>query len=64
MAKTSDAQLRAVRKYDTEKRQGVAITFRLSPKEIAKLDKVRGEFSRSGFAAELVREAIQKGSGK
>jgi hypothetical protein len=64
MAKTPDAQLRAIRKYDTEKRQGVAITFRLSPKEIAKLDKVRGDFSRSGFAAELVRGAIEKGPSK
>lgn len=60
MAKTSDAQLRAIRKYDTEKRTDVAITFRLTPKEIARLDKVRGDQSRGGFAAELVREAIKR----
>jgi hypothetical protein len=59
MAKTPDSQLRAIRKYDTEKRTDVAITFRLTPKEIARLDKVRGELSRGRFAAELVRAAIE-----
>lgn len=58
MAKTPDSQLRAIRKYDAN-RTDVAVTFRLSPEEIAKLDKVRGELTRAGFAADLVRKAIE-----
>lgn len=58
MAKTPDSQLRAIRNYDA-KREGVAITFRLSKAEIADLDKARGELTRSAFAKRATLQALK-----
>jgi hypothetical protein len=59
MAKTPESQLRAIRKYDTEKRTDVAVTYRLSPEQIADLDAVRGEKSRGAFLKAAGLKAIE-----
>ena len=58
MAKTPEYQLRAVRKYDRN-REDIAVTFRLSPEEIAELDAGRGELTRSAFSKQATLEALK-----
>lgn len=53
MAKTSEAQLKAVRKYD-QKRKGTLVSTRLTPEQLAALDTLRGEQSRSAFITDAI----------
>ena len=59
MRKTSEAQLRAVRKYDAT-RPKRPVSFRLDEDEMAQLDKVRGERSRADYALGLVLNAVKR----
>lgn len=59
MAKTSDAQLRAIRKYDAT-RPKKPVGFRLDEDEMAELDAARGAKSRAQFALEATMRAARK----
>jgi hypothetical protein len=59
MAKTPDSQLRAIRKYDTEKRQDVAVTCRMSLAELVELDAGRGELTRGAFVKQAALKALR-----
>lgn len=59
MAKTPDSQLRAIRKYDAEKRKDVAVTCRLSPAELAELDAGRGELTRGAYIKQATLKALR-----
>lgn len=56
----SDAQLRAIRKYDAEKRAKKPVGFRLDEDEMALLDAARGAKSRAQFALEATLRAARK----
>jgi hypothetical protein len=59
MRKTSEAQLRAVRKYDAT-RPKRPVSFRLDEDEMAQLDRARGERSRADYALSLVLDAVRR----
>ena len=58
MSKVSEAQKRAVRKYDSTKRKKVPVGCRLDPDQVEKLDQLRGDMSRSALVETLLLEWI------
>ncbi len=58
MRKTSEAQLRAIRKYDAT-RPKKPVSFRLDDDEMAELDAARGAKSRAEFALEATIKAAR-----
>ncbi len=60
MRKTSEAQLRAIRKYDTEKRSKKPIGCRLDEETMAAVDAKRGAKSRSALVEELVLKWLNR----
>ena len=59
MRKTSDAQLRAVRKYD-ETRPKKPVSFRFDDDEMEQLDLARKGKSRADYARSAVLKAIKR----
>jgi hypothetical protein len=59
MARTSEAQLRAIRKYDAT-RPKKPVSFRLDDDEMAALDRARGAKSRADYVLGLVLKAIKR----
>jgi hypothetical protein len=58
MARTSEAQLRAIRKYDAT-RPKKPLSFRLDEEEMAEIDAARGAKSRALFAMEATLKAAR-----
>ena len=56
MPKTSEAQLRAVRKHDAEKRTKKPIGCRLEPEVLARVDKKLKGGSRSALVERLIMD--------